>query len=262
MPINLPRMAAQLPVLLPAFLLPALLLSAPALHAAEPGPLTLQEKLATAATIKAPVGALMTFHLIDNCVRMGRGEALPVYDETRGQLRPMTETEQRNRAADCAGLTPELAESRMDYLDRALKGGAEGAAAAFLAAGPAGDPDALRTRPNDPQVMAWKKQAVDYLAEAALRGDFTSLVHLHLQQGDPDRLGAPLALVYAADATLQRITQQNTAQAEPADPFAEAARRLDAEQLARAKSLSDTMLAAYNRQREGRRDPAPAAAAN
>ncbi len=254
MPIHLPRLGALLPALLPALLLPC-----PALHAAESGPLTLQEKLATAATIKAPVGALMTFHLIDNCVRMGRGETLPVYDETRGQLRPMTEAERGNRAADCAGLTPELAESRMDYLDRALKGGADGAAAAFLAAGPGGDPEALRTRPNDPLVAAWKKQAVDYLAEAALRGDFTSLVHLHIQQGNPGQLGAPPALIYAADATLLRITQQNTVQAEPADPFAEAARRLDAEQLARVKSLSDTMLAAYNRLREAQPDAPPAA---
>lgn len=243
MRIKLSRLAAAA-LLLPSFIG----------HAAAEPP-TLQEKMVSAATMRAPAGALMTFQMIDNCVRMRRGETMATYDAEQKKLRPMTDGELRGSMAECAGLTEELAEARMDYLDRALKARADGAAAAFLLAGPGGDPAALRERPNDPQVIAWKKQAVDHLAEAAMRGDYTSLVHLQIQQVNPEQLGAPLALIYAADVTMLRITLQMTGQELPADVFGEAARRLNPEQLASAKSLSDGMLAAYNRAH-------PAAAAN
>jgi hypothetical protein len=243
MRITIPRLAAAM--LLPAFIA----------HAAAADAPTLQEKMAAAATMRAPAGALMAFQMIDNCVRLRRGEPMSTYDEAGKKLRPMTDGELRRSAAECAGLTDELAEARMDYLDRALKSHADGAAAAFLLAGPGGDPAMLRERPNDPQVIAWKKQAVDYLAEAALRGDYTGLIHLQIQQVHPEQLGAPLALIYAADATLLRITLQVTGQEAPGDVFSVAARHLTPEQLLSARSLSDSMLAAYN-------GAHPAAAAN
>lgn len=242
MPKTISRMAAA-----------ALLLTAAIGRAAADAP-TLQEKLAAAATMKEPVGALMTFQMLDNCVRLRRGEPMSTYDEGQQKVRPMTDVEVRNNQLECAGLTDELADARMDYLDRALKSQADGAAAAFLMAGPGGDPAALQTRAGAPQVVAWKQQAVNHLTQAALRGDFTALVHLQIQQMHPEQLGAPLPLVYAADATLQRITLQHTGQPAQGDVFGEAARRLAPEQLAAARALSDDMLAAYNKAH-----PAPAA---
>jgi hypothetical protein len=227
----------------------AMLLSAaiaPAAVAAPASP-SLQEQLAITATMKAPVGALMTFQMIDHCVRLRRGEAMSTYDPVQQQLRSMTTAEREAKSAECAGLTDELAGARMDYLDRALKGQADGAAAAFLQAGPDGDPALLQAQPDAPRVLAWKKQAVGHLAEAAQRGDFTSLALLQAQQVHPEQLGAPLALVYAADVTVLRITLQHTGQQLPGDLFSVAARHLNTDQLAAARSLSDTMLAAYNR---------------
>lgn len=215
--------------------------------AAAPASPSLQEQLAMSATMKTPVGALMTFQMIDHCVRLRRGEAIPAYDPSQRQLRPMTMAETEAKTAECAGLTDELAAARMDYLDRALKGQADGAAVAFLQAGPDGDPAVLQARPNTPQVLAWKKQAVGHLADAALRGDFTSLGHLQLQQVRPAELGAPLPLIYAADVTVLRITLQHTGQQLPGDLFSAAASHMNAEQLASARSLSDAMLAAYNK---------------
>lgn len=237
MTITLSRLAAAA-MLLSATIAPA---------AAAPASPSLQEQLAIAATMKAPVGALMIFQMIDQCVRLRRGEAMSTYDPAQQRLRSMTTAELEAKSVECTGLTDELAGARMDYLDRALKGQADGAAAAFLQAGPDGDPALLQAQPATPQVLAWKQQAVSHLADAAQRGDFTSLVHLQQQQVHPEHLGAPLPLIYAADVTVLRIALQHTGRQLPGDLFSVAARHLNAEQLASARSLSDTMLAAYNK---------------
>ena len=227
----------------------AVLLPAVATQAAEPAQPTLQEMLAKAATIKEPVGAMVTFLLIDQCVRLKRGDAL---DDL-----PQTNAEFRAKLADCDGLTDELTAARMDYLDRALKSQAYGAATLFVTAGPDGDPAALKERPDDPQVVAWKKQAVGYLAESALQGDFSSMVQLQLQQFQPEKLGTPLPLIYAAHTAVTRILQKDMFdQAAPGQAEA-ALKQMSPEQRVAVDTMADSMVSA-----KLQRDQTPPAAAN
>lgn len=231
----------------------------PALTTAVAEPQSLEQQLANAATLKGPAGALMTFQLIDTCVSAKRGDAMSTYDAAQKRARPYTEAELSATLADCAGLTDELAEARMDYLDRAVKGHAEGAAAVFVSAGPGGDKSLLHTRPHDPQVVAWKKQAVDYLAEAALQGDLSSMIHLQSYQINPEDMGAPLTLIYAAHNAVVHITQVNPFKDTVPAGKAEAILKLmTPEQRAAVQTLSGDMVAANQK----RQEPPPATALN
>jgi hypothetical protein len=85
----------------------------------------------------------------------------------------------------CAGTTPGRRDNHA-HVDIAAKAGVDGADLAFLSAGPFGDPSALQSRPDDPLVLAWKKQALEQLREQAALGKLSSIMNLLSEyiQGD------------------------------------------------------------------------------
>ena len=71
----------------------------------------------------------------------------------------------------CIGVDYAAMAHRLDLLNIAVKAKLKGAANAFLDEGPFGDPNILESRPSDPAVIAWKKQAIEQLVAAAESGD-------------------------------------------------------------------------------------------
>lgn len=80
----------------------------------------------------------------------------------------------------CADVSQKQLDDRLENLRRAADFGLDAAAVAFFTIGPAGDTDALVTRPDDPNVIAWRKDARSYLEHAAARGSVDALATLSL----------------------------------------------------------------------------------
>lgn len=79
----------------------------------------------------------------------------------------------------CIGVGYAAMAHRLDLLNIAVKAKVNGAANAFLYEGPFGDPNILESRPSDPAVIAWKKQAVEQLEAAAESGDRDTFLPLY-----------------------------------------------------------------------------------
>ena len=212
-----------------------------------------------------PALAFAAYRLIADCVEFNDRHDRLVFDRRiaarapRDTIMPgyraMTDDEKRHDAAYCAGLTARQREARLDALARAAKAGVPGAAVAFADEGPFGDRSALRTRPDDPLVQAWKASANAQLAQAADGGDAATLIYFApalLSGTDVVERDAALAyrynmalgLIYAdllgpgdpaAKAFTQQIPGMVEAELDPAARAAalEAARRIAALERAR-----------------------------
>ena len=80
----------------------------------------------------------------------------------------------------CQGVSYTDMTHRLDLLESAIKAKVRGAASLYYLEGPFGDSNALETRPNDPAVVAWKKQAIAQLEAAAEAGDSDTFIDLIL----------------------------------------------------------------------------------
>ena len=78
----------------------------------------------------------------------------------------------------CIGVDYAAMTHRLDLLNIAVKAKVKGAANAFFYEGPFGDTTILESRPSDPAVIAWKKQAVEQLEAAAKSGDSDTFIVL------------------------------------------------------------------------------------
>ncbi|KQV79765.1 hypothetical protein ASD15_17165 [Massilia sp. Root351] len=151
-----------------------------------------------------PEDLYRAYNLIDDCMTFQRLGTLPFLHFP--EQRDMTAAEKAGEALVCASLTELHRRARIDYLAAAAKAGVPGADTAFMVAGPFGDRDALATRPDDPLVVEWRRQALAQLTSQALQGDLGSLNTLwtgHLSgwiaiPRDP-------VLAYTYHAALQRI---------------------------------------------------------
>jgi hypothetical protein len=106
---------------------------------------------------------------------------MKLYDDKLHVQRDMSARERQHMSKMCSGMTERERQARLDYLAIAVKGGVAGAAWTFATEGPFGDPSALKTRPNDPLVQAWKTTATTQLSQAAEAGDITVLLVWGLQ---------------------------------------------------------------------------------
>jgi hypothetical protein len=219
-----------------------------------------------------PEQAYAAYRLIADCAEFNDKHDRLVFDAREAARAPkitfmsgyraMTDAEKRHDTAFCAGLTARQRESRLDALAVAAKAGVPGAAVAFLNEGPFGDPSALKTRPGDPLVQAWKATATAQLQQAADAGDAQTLFYLvsALQSGsdvidrNPQlayRYDIALGLVYAdkygADNPLARSFTQDIPQMLEGelDPAVRAA------ELAKAREIA--ALEKARRQRTGQR---------
>lgn len=197
--------------------------------------------------------ALSGFQIIELCIAFQHNAAHHI-DEKTGMKRPLTELARREQAAYCAHLTETMKRDRLVYLEKAVKGGAMGAALAFFQAGPFGDPSALITRPDDPLVQEWKQQAGGYLTQAAHSGDMGAMMVIYNSDSAQDMPGISPVLQHAAGIAIMRI--MTTARNEPsgANPFDEAQVQppttLGQDQLALARSMADDLVAAHQARKE------------
>jgi hypothetical protein len=164
---------------------------------AAPVPVTLAQQLARLAASSRPEDAYAAFNLIDDCIVYQRESRLPGMEFELG--REMTAEEKTAQQQLCAGLTQRQRDDRLGYLATAARAGVPGAATLFLSEGPFGDRSALRNRPDDPLVQAWKRQAIEQLTAQADEAELTSvstLMMAYLRDGDVVRKDAPQAYGY------------------------------------------------------------------
>ena len=162
-----------------------------------PTPVTLAQQLARLAASGRPEDAYAAFNLIDDCIVFQRESRLPGLEFELG--REMTAEEKAAQQQLCAGLTQRQREDRLGYLATAAKAGVPGAATLFLSEGPFGDRSALRNRPDDPLVQAWKRQAIAQLTAQADEAELTSvstLMMAYLRDGEVVQKDASQAYGY------------------------------------------------------------------
>lgn len=164
---------------------------------AAPVPVTLAQQLERLGASGKPEDAYAAFNLLDDCIIFQRESRLPGMELELG--REMTVEEKAAQQQLCAGLTQRQREDRLGYLATAAKAGVPGAATLFLSEGPFGDRSALRNRPDDPLVQAWKRQAIDQLTAQADAADLASVATLmmaYLRDGEVVQKDAPQAYGY------------------------------------------------------------------
>jgi len=137
--------------------------------------------------------AFKAYRLLADCAAFMADHDRMIYDESafkhpeRGQIpgfRGMTDQEKRHDTVFCAAMSERERQSRLDDLALAVKAMVPGAASAFVREGPFGDMSALRTRPGDPLVQAWKAAAKTQLVRAAESGtDMDALLDLAVFTG-------------------------------------------------------------------------------
>ncbi|MGK5072159.1 hypothetical protein [Janthinobacterium sp. ZB1P44] len=174
-------------------------LSIDATPAADPAPVvvSLAQRLERLGASGKPEDAYAAYNLIDDCIVFQRESRLPGMEFELG--REMTAEEKTAQQQLCAGLTQRQREDRLGYLATAAQGGVPGAATLFLSEGPFGDRSALRNRPDDPLVQAWKRQAIAQLTAQADAAELTSvstLMMAYLRDGDVVQKDAPQAYGY------------------------------------------------------------------
>jgi len=158
---------------------------------------SLAQRLERLAASGRPEDAYAAYNLLDDCISFEKESRLPGLEFELG--REMTAEEKAAQRLLCAGLTQRQREDRLAYLATAAKAGVPGAATLFLAEGPFGDRSALRDRPDDPLVQAWKRQAIAQLTAQADEAELSSvstLMMAYLRDGDVVRKDAPQAYGY------------------------------------------------------------------
>jgi hypothetical protein len=128
-----------------------------------------------------PDSAYAAYFLVSACAMFNRHADMKFYDDKLNVQRDMNASERQHLTKMCSGMTERERMARLDYLATAVKGGVDGAAWTFATEGPFGDPSALKTRPDDPLVQAWKTTATTQLSKAAEAGDLTVLLVWGLQ---------------------------------------------------------------------------------
>ncbi|PHV39923.1 hypothetical protein [Janthinobacterium sp. BJB304] len=164
---------------------------------AAPVVVSLAQRLERLGASGKPEDAYAAYNLIDDCIVFQRENRLPGMEFELG--REMTVEEKTAQQQLCAGLTQRQREDRLGYLATAAQGGVPGAATLFLSEGPFGDRSALRNRPDDPLVQAWKRQAIAQLTAQADEAELTSvstLMMAYLRDGDVVQKDAPQAYGY------------------------------------------------------------------
>lgn len=157
----------------------------------------LEQQLARLAASGSPDDAYAAYNLLDDCIVFQHEGRLPALEFERGS--EMTADEKTAQQRLCANLTERQKSARLDFLAQAAKGGVAGASTRFFYEGPFGDRSALRSRPDDPLVLAWKQQAVAQLTAQADQAELSSLSTLmmaYLTDGEVVRKDAPLAYGY------------------------------------------------------------------
>lgn len=100
-------------------------------------------------------------------------EPLPPFALDAERVR--AEAARRHVQALCAGVSAAQLQERMTFLAHAADAGNRDARIDFYMEGPPGPMSDLDARTDDPQVEAWKRQALDYLRQAGAQCDHLAL---------------------------------------------------------------------------------------
>lgn len=161
-----------------------------------------------------PADALRAYWLAQACLDLSeKGAVLKPAPQAAARPGGLTDEELRAQTALCAGMTERIKMARLDHLAIAARAGVSGADDAYLRAGPFGDRDALKTRPDDPQVKAWRTEAEQLLTAHAEAGDVLSMMTLMQQYRggetlDPDPALA-LRYTYAVSEVFDRMLSRS-----------------------------------------------------
>lgn len=202
----------------------------------------LVEVIAALTATRNPADALKAYRIIEGC------EA----------LRPMSELSPMppallSHSKRCASITDVMRRSRYDYLRMAAYAGAPGVGSDWLHQGPSGDPEALRTRPNDQSVIEWKQQATALVVRDGDQGDLNALQDLMngyagktpIFDADPSRALA-YAIAYKEVVDLLQVGMPIPNQPTDTELTALAA-KLSPEQVAWAKAKAHAIVVARGR---------------
>jgi hypothetical protein len=200
------------------------------------------EVIAALIATRSPTDALKAYQIIEGC------EMLRLMSERSPIPRILLSRHKR-----CASVTDVIRRSRYDYLRTAAYGGAPGAGSAWLHYGPSGDPEALRTTPNDPSVIEWKRQATALVVRDGDRGDLNAVQDLMngyagktpIFDADPSReLAYSIAYKDIVDLLLSGMAVPN----QPTDiELTALAAKLSPEQVAWAKAKARAIVAAHSK---------------
>lgn len=202
------------------------------------GPRAFGDVVAELISSRKPADALTAFGMIEGCERL----------RAVFELNPMP-AGFLPRKKQCATITEAMRRSKYDYLRVAAYAGTPGVGSSWLGYGPSGDIEALRTKPNDPAVVAWKEQATALVIRDGSNGDINALQDLMngyagktpFFDADPGRALA-YAIAYKDVVGLLKLDygMQNL----PTDADIEAlAAKLSPEQVGRAKSFAASIVA-------------------
>ena len=136
------------------------------------------ERLVRADT---PHEAYAAFGLLARCVRAREFDSyLKSLPMERGldALRASYGDGRRWLREACGDLSMAQLAARVEWVDKAARGGVPGAASAWIEQGPFGDKSALDQRPDDPLVVEWVQQAVARVKSGATHDDIESIVQL------------------------------------------------------------------------------------
>jgi len=190
-----------------------------------------------------PSDALKAYEIIEGC------ESRRTLFEHLSELNPVP-PHLLAKKMQCDSITDVIRRSRYDYLSTAAYAGVPGAGSAWLRHGPSGDPEALRSRPNDPLVIEWKQQASALVIRDGDQGDFNALQDLMNGYGgkspifnaDPSRELA-YAMAYKDVVDLLQLGMPITNQPTDAE-LATLAANLTPEQVSWAKAKAAAIVAA------------------
>lgn len=133
---------------------------------------TLAERLDRLGASRDPVDAYRAWWLLNTCMAWQRTGSLPhpatALDEQVAEPIP-------DPARFCGALTERMKMARIDYLERAARGGIDDALAPLVEEGPFGDPTALLSRPDDPLVKEWKERIAALLGQRAEQGSWAGM---------------------------------------------------------------------------------------
>ena len=146
---------------------------------------------------------------------------------------------------DCGTLSQRQRVDRFANLTVAVKAGVPGAGLAFYREGPAGDQDALQSRPTDPLVVEWKTAAISYVYRDAIRGDINALSAMSdiFSSGRITKPDPKEALAY--EDAMWRVREQQTGR--PSEwreiRIAQLSRGMPAQDVAAAKAIAADVVA-------------------
>ena len=122
-----------------------------------------------------PQQAYTAYLLVSVCSQFNQKGDVERYDDALRANRGLNADEKKQISGMCGPMTERERLARLDHLALAVKAGVPGAAWAWAAEGPFGDPSALKTRPDDPLVREWKAAATAQVTRAAEAGDTLAL---------------------------------------------------------------------------------------